>query len=93
MPILIEEVGSIFWHRLKVRRELVQNSNAESILLIRFDSRLRRSYLGIQAKPNPRSPMRNHNLLKAAIDDDDPNHAAMVVRQALGIESDGFSYD
>jgi hypothetical protein len=37
--------------------------------------------------------MRNHNLLEAAIDDDDPNHAAMVVRQALGIEPDGFSYD
>jgi hypothetical protein len=35
------------------------------------------------------------NLLEAAIEDDDADHAAAVIRQALGIESDevvGFSF-
>jgi hypothetical protein len=32
--------------------------------------------------------MRNSNLLEQAINDDDGDHAAMVIRVALGIQSD-----
>jgi hypothetical protein len=39
--------------------------------------------------------MRNVNLIEQAIADDDPDHAATVIREALGIQSDevvGYSF-
>jgi hypothetical protein len=44
-------------------------------------------------EPSKRVSVRN--LLEAAIEDDDADHAAKVIREALGIESDevvGFSF-